>query len=353
MNVAHLTLSSGNILTNNIASHNYYDGICLWASDDNTLTYNTALYNDDDGIFLWSGSSDNTLTNNIVSYNNDGIYLSGWSCTGTSSSTNANTLSYNTLTNNVRGIYLSNAADNNIMCNRVAHNNESGFYLRAGSTGNTIEHNDIMSNGDYNATSGGYEWKFVNNLTDAVDAKHNYWGATENNTIDASICDDEEGEGKVEFYPFATKPVLCVPGTKLQANVFDTEKPVNPYPSISGTHKGTITPNVTIEVSALYTYPCAGTNGHTKYARIWNDTWSGKEAYWDGYEGDWHNITFDGPFTLFAEKEYHYELKTGSYPQIHHTAALQTNYGWLNCTKSTDANGKEYDDWIPAIKFFW
>lgn len=278
----HLTLSSGNILTNNIASHNYYDGICLWASDDNTLTYNTALYNDDDGIFLWSGSSDNTLTNNIVSYNNDGIYLSGWSCTGTSSSTNANTLSYNTLTNNVRGIYLSNAADNNIMCNRVAHNNESGFYLRAGSTGNTIEHNDIMSNGDYNATSGGYEWKFVNNLTDAVDAKHNYWGATENNTIDASICDDEEGEGKVEFYPFATKPVLCVPGTKLQANVFDTEKPVNPYPSISGTHKGTITPNVTIEVSALYTYPCAGTNGHTKYARIWNDTWSGKEAYWGG-----------------------------------------------------------------------
>lgn len=40
------------------------------------------------------------------------------------------------------------------------------------------------------------------------------------------------------------------------------------YPSISGTHNGTITPNVTIEVSKLYTYPCSGTGGHSEHVTI-------------------------------------------------------------------------------------
>ena len=358
----HLTSSSGNILTNNIASHNVI-GITLWGykSNNNTLTNNNASCNDGRGIFLWSSSSGNRLKNNIASHNGDGIVLFGWSCTGASSSINANTLSYNTLTNNkYYGIYLSNSDDNYITCNYVSHNNKSGFYLSDrmiegyhlsdGSTGNWIEQNNILMNGQYNTTSGGYEWNFVNNQSCAIEAKHNYWGATENSTIDASVYNDEEGEGKVEFYPFATKPVLCALGTKLQANVFDTKKPVNPYPSIFGTHKGTITPNVTIEVSSLYTYPCAGTSGHTKYARIWNDTWSGKDAYGVGYEGDWHNVTFEGPVTLFADKRYYYEIRTGSYPQIHHTEALPTAKGWINGTSFTDANGKNYTDCIPAIK---
>jgi len=32
-----------------------------------------------------------------------------------------------------------------------------------------------------------------------------------NDTIDASIYDDEEGTGKVEFYPFETEPTLYIP----------------------------------------------------------------------------------------------------------------------------------------------
>ena len=48
------------------------------------------------------------------------------------------------------------------------------------------------------------------------------------------------------------------------------------YPSISGTHKGTIKPNHTIIATKLYTYPCEGTNG-TLIA----------EAHWDGYQSDW------------------------------------------------------------------
>ena len=44
--------------------------------------------------------------------------------------------------------------------------------------------------------------------------------------------------------------------------------------SISGTHNGTIKPNVIIKVSKLYTYPCSGTGGHTEYVKIYNDSWS-------------------------------------------------------------------------------
>ena len=155
--------------------------------------------------------------------------------------------------------------------------------------------------------------------------------------------------------------------------VFDTGP--GTYPSIFGTHNGTITPNVTIDVSKLYTYPCPGTGGHTEYVKIWNKTWS-IETTWAGYSGghhnviikkridgfwseiyisihdkDWHNITLSN-FTLESGEVYNYTIRTGSYPQIHHTDALPTANGWINCTEFVDANGKIYYDWIPAIKFF-
>jgi hypothetical protein len=136
----------------------------------------------------------------------------------------------------------------------------------------------------------------------------------------------------------------------VSALIFDTG--LGTYPSISGTHEGTITPNVTIEVSKLYTYPCSGTGGHSEHVTIWNDTWAGIEASWTGYLGDWHNITFSESFTLVANETYRYTIRTGSYPQIHHTPALPTENGWINCTEFIDANGKIYYDWIPAIRLF-
>jgi len=133
--------------------------------------------------------------------------------------------------------------------------------------------------------------------------------------------------------------------------IFDTGSPANPYPSISGTHYGTITPNKTIIATKLYTYACEGTGGHTEYARIWNETWEAT-ATWEGYAGEWHNITFDKTVVLLAGETYFYEIRTGSYPQIHHTDALLTANGWINCTEFTDTNGRVYHDWIPAIKLF-
>ena len=129
---------------------------------------------------------------------------------------------------------------------------------------------------------------------------------------------------------------------------FDTGSPPNPYPSIFGTHNGTIIPNQTITVSKLYTYPCLGTGGHTEYARIWNSTLD-VNATWSGYNGDWHNISFNKSFTLVTNETYNYTIQTGSYPQIHHKTELPTANGWINCTKVIDANGKSYNDWIPAI----
>ena len=149
--------------------------------------------------------------------------------------------------------------------------------------------------------------------------------------------------------------IVPVSLTVCEPEPFDTEQSKNPYPSIFGTHNGTITPNVTIyNVSRLYTYSCAGTGGHSEYVAFYNATTGAKIANgtWNGYQGagDYHYIEFNVPITLQENETYNYTIRTGSYPQVSHTDALQTANGWINCTKFTDANGKEYSDWIPAIR---
>jgi len=133
---------------------------------------------------------------------------------------------------------------------------------------------------------------------------------------------------------------------------FDTGSPENPYPSIFGTHNGTIIPKYDITVSRMYTYPCSGTGGHSEYIEIWNTTEWNVNASWNGYKGDWHNIFLNEPFTLEANETYNYMIMTGSYPQIHHADELVVDGGTIRCTEFTDANGKNYYDWIPAIKLY-
>jgi phosphatidylserine/phosphatidylglycerophosphate/cardiolipin synthase-like enzyme len=129
---------------------------------------------------------------------------------------------------------------------------------------------------------------------------------------------------------------------------FDTKS--GTYPSISGTHNGTITPSCNVTASKLYTYPCAGTGGHSEYVRIRNVTNWNVTASWEGYKGDWHNISFDEPFTLLKDEMYNYTIRTGSYPQIIHKQNHTTLDGSLiTCEEFIDTNGKRYNDWIPAI----
>ena len=133
------------------------------------------------------------------------------------------------------------------------------------------------------------------------------------------------------------------------SNVFDTGE--GSYPSISGTHNGTIRPYRDIAVSTLFTYPCIGTGGHTEYVKIWNSiTGWNVTATWNGYTGDWHNITFNNSFTLYANQTYNYTIRTGSYPQIIHKPSWNATGGKITCTEFVNINGKRYERGIPAIK---
>ena len=136
-----------------------------------------------------------------------------------------------------------------------------------------------------------------------------------------------------------------------KAQIFDTGRPENPYPSISGKFIGTIKTNKKIIATKLYTYACEGTGGHTEHALIWNKTWCAY-AKWEGYKEDWMNISFNRTVILMPYETYSITIVTGSYPQIHHTSSLQTENGWINCTEFIDVNGNKYDDWIPAIKLW-
>jgi len=137
--------------------------------------------------------------------------------------------------------------------------------------------------------------------------------------------------------------------TKPTVSIFDTRSSKNPYPSIMGNHTGTIKPNHTVIATKLYTHPCAGTGGHTEYVKIWNLTWNAT-ATWKGYVGDWKHITFGKTVVLLANETYNYTIRTGSYPQIHHNKALTVPDGEITCSEFIDANGRHYDDWIPAIR---
>jgi hypothetical protein len=138
-----------------------------------------------------------------------------------------------------------------------------------------------------------------------------------------------------------------------EVGYFDTGHSANPYPSIAGWHNGTIRPDETITVRKLYTYPCPGTGGHTEYVKIWNSTtgWN-VTATWNGCIDDWHNVTFNSSFTLYANEIYNYTIVTGSYPQIIHEPSANVTGGTITCTEFVDINGKRHEGWIPTIKLY-
>ena len=163
--------------------------------------------------------------------------------------------------------------------------------------------------------------------------------------VEQTVTEDEIDDGGLFDFNITLAPT---------ALIFDTGASANPYPSIFGTHNGTITPDVNITVNRMYTYPCAGTGGHTEYVRIWNESYEEieGEGYWSGYQSDYHNITISPTITLVKNHEYNYTIRTGSYPQIIHESNATVTGGNITCTEFIDANGKRYNDWIPAIKFF-
>jgi len=142
------------------------------------------------------------ISNNIISDNARGIKI------GHSS---YNTIENNNVTsNNNWGIFLYNSSYNTIRYNNVSNNNEYGIYLddSGGSCsclGNTISYNNIFNNTQYD---------LYNIQSNAITAEYNWWGSTNNVTIDSNIYDDDEGSyGEVDFYPFLNSPYPNRPPT--------------------------------------------------------------------------------------------------------------------------------------------
>jgi len=181
-----------------------------------------------------------------------------------------------------------------------------------------------------------YEWNFGDGNKGTGKIINHSYSLAGNYNVTLTVTDNNDTINSI------TVVVTVYP----QTAIFDTGEGI--YPSIMGTHYGTITLSHDVYASKMYTYPCSGTGGHTEYVRFENESWN-ITANWDGYKGDWHNITFDKPFTLYAGLTYNYTIRTGSYPQIHHTDRLETDDGFVTCDSFLDANGRKYGDWIPAI----
>jgi len=253
---------------------------------------------------------------------------------------------------------------NNVSRNNVSRNGcgINSYY----SSDNFIYLNNFINNTD-NAESIGSRnvWNSPSQVTYTYKGKTytsymgNYWS----DYTGSDVNGDGIGEtppysinGDWDYYPLMQpweNYFMPAPSpTPIPAKIFDTGRPENPYPSISGKFVGTIITNTKIIATKLYTYACEGTGGHTEYAIICNKTWCAY-AEWEGYKGDWMNISFNKTVILMPYETYNITIVTGSYPQIHHTPSLKTENGFINCTEFTDANGNKYDDWIPAIKLWF
>jgi parallel beta-helix repeat protein len=212
-----LLSSNNNIITNNNASQNIYNGILLGYSSNNDLSgniannldiiygfginlqysnYNTLINNNAsnsaNGIVL-GYSSNNDLSDNIAENNGIGIFLNSYS--------NNNILSGNNANSNTYGIRLTSASNNNLIGNNVKSNKQYGIYPIQDSYDNTIYNNyfnntmnayvSSINNNGYNA------WNTTKTLgTNIVGGPYlggNFW-ATPGGTGFSQTCTDADGD---------------------------------------------------------------------------------------------------------------------------------------------------------------
>jgi len=322
-------------------AYNNNDGIDLMTVTNSTVRDNIVYNNTRIGIYLWLfGTSDDIISGNKVYGNGDGIVLRN-------SSGNIN-CSGNDIYSNSYGIEVEESNNSVTVFGNNVTNNYCGIYLWLNSSNNLIYNNKFDTNNAYD--DGTNIWNITKtpgtNIIGGEWLGGNYWsnyaGSDTNGDGFGDTVLPYNSSGNIQ-YGGDWLPLVHPP-------IFDTG--TGTYPSISGIHNGTLTPSFNISVSEMYTYPCPGTGGHTEYIKIWNSTDWNVTATWEGYTGDWHNISFDEPFILQADEEYNYTIRTGSYPLIIHEQSKDVEGGTITCTSFVDANGKIYTDWTPAIKLY-
>jgi len=277
----------------------------------------------------------------------DGIMLEGFRATGSGSeagikvTSKDSTITGNDACNNIYdGIYTYRSSNNNIYLNNFINNTDNAYSCFSTNFWNSTEKITYTYNGS----------QYTNYLG-------NYWDDyTGNDTND-------DGIGNTS-YVIPNENNDNYPLMQLWENyfapapyVFDTD--AGTYPSIMGTHNGTITPSDNITVSTLYTYPCVRTGGHTKSIELYNETGTLiANGSWNRYIGDYHNITIHNLtgeatyVTLLKNHKYNYTIVTGSYPQIIHEPGKEVTGGTITCTNFTDANGVVHYNCIPAIRLY-
>ena len=173
----------------------------------------------------------------------------------------------------------------------MAHSSKNKFYRN-----NFINNaEDVYSYDSTNIWDSTSKITYTYNGTQYTSYLGNYWSDYKGSDADGDGIGDAPYSigGDKDYYPLMEPFENYIIAPELA--IFDTGKPSNPYPSIAGTHTGNIIPSQDITVHKIYTYPCVGTGRAYRIRKNMERHMGGKEAYWGGYQHDWHNITFDEP----------------------------------------------------------
>ena len=169
-NIKGITINSNNNTISNTSISKTTEGICIEDESTNNTIFQNNITNNEYGIKIKYASFHNYISNNIISSNTlYGIY----SQTGSGD----NIISWNTISYSQHGIRLKGSTHNKIFGN-TAINNQRGFFLCCGATGNEVYYNEFINNSEWNAedSTRGNPW---NNETIG-----NYWD--DHNGIDTN-----------------------------------------------------------------------------------------------------------------------------------------------------------------------